>query len=403
MPLIAFQILIQIVLILINAFFAATEIAVISLSASKLRKLEEEGDKLAPKLLRMVEEPAGFLSTIQIGITLAGFLGSAFAADSFSEYIVHWICVDLGVTALPRSAVDTLSVILITLILSYFTLIFGELVPKRVAMQRPMEMARLSCRLVSTLSVIVRPVVHLLSLSTNGVLRLLGMRTDVEEEQVTEDEIRMMIDLGNENGTIDADEKELLHNVFEFSDQRVGDVMTRAADVVALPVDATAQQVLDVIRTSGLSRLPVYGSNENQILGVLNAKEFLLSWAAQDGKSISSLMRPAYLIPESIPADDLLRDMQLKKVHLAVVIDEYGELAGVITVEDLLEEIVGNIYDEFDPAQPQEFEQLEPDLWRVNGGLNVEDLAKALELDLPQDEDYDTVGGMVLSRLRTIP
>lgn len=271
-PLIAFQILIQIVLILINAFFAATEIAVISLSASKLRKLEEEGDKLAPKLLRMVEEPAGFLSTIQIGITLAGFLGSAFAADSFSEYIVHWICVDLGVTALPRSAVDTLSVILITLILSYFTLIFGELVPKRVAMQRPMEMARLSCRLVSTLSVIVRPVVHLLSLSTNGVLRLLGMRTDVEEEQVTEDEIRMMIDLGNENGTIDADEKELLHNVFEFSDQRVGDVMTRAADVVALPVNATAQQVLDVIRTSGLSRLPVYGSNENQILGVLNAK-----------------------------------------------------------------------------------------------------------------------------------
>lgn len=271
-PLIAFQILIQIVLILINAFFAATEIAVISLSANKLRKLEDEGDKLAPKLLRMVEEPAGFLSTIQIGITLAGFLGSAFAADSFSEYIVHWICVDLGVTALPRSAVDTLSVILITLILSYFTLIFGELVPKRVAMQRPMEMARLSCRLVSTLSVIVRPVVHLLSLSTNGVLRLLGMRTDVEEEQVTEDEIRMMIDLGNENGTIDADEKELLHNVFEFSDQRVGDVMTRAADVVALPVNATAQQVLDVIRTSGLSRLPVYGSNENQILGVLNAK-----------------------------------------------------------------------------------------------------------------------------------
>ena len=262
MPLIAFQILIQIVLILINAFFAATEIAVISLSANKLRKLEEEGDKLAPKLLRMLEEPEKFLSTIQIGITLAGFLGSAFAADSFSEYIVHWICVDLGVTALPRSAVDTLSVILITLILSYFTLIFGELVPKRVAMQRPMEMARLSCRLVSTLSVIVRPVVHLLSLSTNGVLRLLGMRTDVEEEQVTEDEIRMMIDLGNENGTIDADEKELLHNVFEFSDQRVGDVMTRAADVVALPVDATAQQVLDVIRTSGLSRLPVYGSNE---------------------------------------------------------------------------------------------------------------------------------------------
>ena len=403
MPLIAFQLLVQVILILINAFFAATEIAVISLNANKLRKLEEEGDKLASKLLRMVEEPAGFLSTIQIGITLAGFLGSAFAADSFSEYIVHWVCEDLGVTALPRSAVDTLSVIVITLILSYFTLIFGELVPKRIAMQRPMEMARLSCRLVSALSVIARPVVSLLSLSTNGVLRLLGMRTDVEEEQVTEDEIRMMIDLGNENGAIDADEKELLHNVFEFSDQRVGDVMTRAADVISLPVDAPAQQVLDVIRTSGLSRFPIYGANENQVLGVLNAKEFLLSWAAQDGKGIAALMRPAYLIPESLPADDLLRDMQLKKVHLAVVMDEYGELAGVITVEDLLEEIVGNIYDEFDPAQPQELEQLDQGVWRVSGGLSVEELAKALEIDLPQEEDYDTVGGMVLSGLRTIP
>lgn len=293
MPLIAFQLLVQVILILINAFFAATEIAVISLNANKLRKLEEEGDKLASKLLRMVEEPAGFLSTIQIGITLAGFLGSAFAADSFSEYLVHWVCEDLGVTALPRSAVDTLSVIVITLILSYFTLIFGELVPKRIAMQRPMEMARLSCRLVSALSVIARPVVSLLSLSTNGVLRLLGMRTDVEEEQVTEDEIRMMIDLGNENGAIDADEKELLHNVFEFSDQRVGDVMTRAADVISLPVDAPAQQVLEVIRTSGLSRFPIYGTNENQVLGVLNAKEFLLSWAAQDERGLPrSCARP---------------------------------------------------------------------------------------------------------------
>ena len=403
MPLIAFQLLIQIILILINAFFAATEIAVISLNANKLRKLEEEGDKLASKLLRMVEEPAGFLSTIQIGITLAGFLGSAFAADSFSEYIVHWVCEDLGVTALPRSAVDTLAVILITLILSYFTLIFGELVPKRIAMQRPMEMARLSCRLVSALAVIARPVVALLSLSTNGVLRLLGMRTDVEEEQVTEDEIRMMIDLGNENGSIDADEKELLHNVFEFSDQRVGDVMTRAADVVSLPVDASPEQVLEVIRTSGLSRFPVYGANENQVLGVLNAREFLLSWAAQEQKGIAALMRPAYLVPESLSADDLLRDMQVKKVHLAVVMDEYGELAGVITVEDLLEEIVGNIYDEFDPAQPQELEQLEEGLWRVSGGLSVDELAKALDLELPEGEDYDTVGGMVLSGLRTIP
>ena len=190
MSTIAIQLLVQVILILINAFFAATEIAVISLNANKLRMLEESGDKLAPRLLKMLEQPAGFLSTIQIGITLAGFLGSAFAADSFSEYLVRWICEDLGFTALPISVVDTFSVVVITLILSYFTLIFGELVPKRIAMQKSLEMARLSCRVVSTLAFIARPVVALLSLSTNGVLRLLRMKTEDEEEQVTEDEIR---------------------------------------------------------------------------------------------------------------------------------------------------------------------------------------------------------------------
>ena len=218
MSTIAIQLLVQVILILINAFFAATEISVISLNANKLRMLEESGDKLAPRLLKMLEQPAGFLSTIQIGITLAGFLGSAFAADSFSEYLVRWICEDLGFTALPISVVDTFSVVVITLILSYFTLIFGELVPKRIAMQKSLEMARLSCRVVSTLAFIARPVVALLSLSTNGVLRLLRMKTEDEEEQVTEDEIRMMIDLGNENGAIDAEEKELLQNLKTLKD-----------------------------------------------------------------------------------------------------------------------------------------------------------------------------------------
>ena len=403
MTTITLQLLVQVVLILINAFFAATEIAVISLNANKLRKLEEEGDKLAPRLLKMVEEPAGFLSTIQIGITLAGFLGSAFAADSFSEYLVAWLREDLGVTAVPVSVLDTLSVVVITVILSYFTLIFGELVPKRVAMQKPMEMARLSCRLVSALAVVVRPVVALLSMSTNGVLRLMRMKTEVEEEQVTEDEIRMMIDLGNENGAIDEEEKELLHNVFDFSEQVVGDVMTRATDVTTLWVDEEREQVLEIIRDSGLSRFPVCGEDVNDVLGVLYARDFLLDLANQGRKSVGELMRPAYLVPESLDAGDLLRDMQRKKIHLAVVMDEYGGLAGVITVEDLLEEIVGNIYDEFDPAEPPELEQVEEGLWRASGSLGVEELGEALGLDLPEDEDYDTLGGMVLSCLRTIP
>ena len=401
MPTIVFQLLVQIILILINAFFAATEIAVISLNANKLRKLEEEGDKLAPKLLHMVEDSSGFLSTIQIAITLSGFLGAAFAGDAFAEYLTAWL-LSLGV-GIPASVLDTISLVVVTIILSYFTLVFGELVPKRIAMQKSMEMARLSCRVVSAIATIAKPVVKLLSLSTNGVLRLLRMRTDVEEEQVTEDEIRMMIDLGNESGSINEDEKELLHNVFDFSDQTVSDVMTHAADVESISVDATREEVLDTIRSTGLSRFPVYGEDESDILGVLNTRDFLVDWVSDGTKSVRDLMRPAYLVPESLSADDLLRDMQIKKIHLAVVLDEYGELAGVITVEDLLEEIVGNIYDEFDPAEPQELEQLGENLWRVSGSLSVEDLAEELDMELPEDEDYDTVGGMLLSCLRTIP
>ena len=401
MQTIVFQLLVQIILILINAFFAATEIAVISLNANKLRKLEEEGDKLAPKLLHMVEDSSSFLSTIQIAITLSGFLGAAFAGDAFAEYLTEWL-LSLGV-GIPASVLDTMSLVVVTVILSYFTLVFGELVPKRIAMQKSMEMARLSCRVVSAIAAIAKPVVKLLSLSTNGILRLLRMKVDVEEEQVTEDEIRMMIDLGNENGSINEDEKELLHNVFDFSDQTVSDVMTRAADVETISVDATREEVLDTIRSTGLSRFPVYGEDESDILGVLNARDFLVDWVSNGTKTVRDLMRPAYLVPESLSADDLLRDMQIKKIHLAVVLDEYGELAGVITVEDLLEEIVGNIYDEFDPAEPQEMEQLGENLWRVSGSLSVDDLAEELEMELPEDEDYDTVGGMVLSCLRTIP
>ena len=401
MQTIVFQLLVQVVLILINAFFAATEIAVISLNANKLRKLEEEGDKMAPKLLHMVEDSSSFLSTIQIAITLSGFLGAAFAGDAFAEYLTTWL-LSLGV-GIPASVLNTISLVVVTVILSYFTLIFGELVPKRIAMQKSMEMARLSCRVVTAIATIAKPVVKLLALSTNGMLRLLRMKVDVEEDQVTEDEIRMMIDLGNESGSIKEDEKELLHNVFDFSDQTVSDVMTHAADVETISVEASREEVLDTIRSTGLSRFPVYGEDESDILGVLNARDFLVDWAVDGNKTVRELMRPAYLVPESLSADDLLKDMQIKKIHLAVVLDEYGELAGVITVEDLLEEIVGNIYDEFDPAEPQELEQLGENLWRVSGSLSVEDLAEELDMELPEDEDYDTVGGMLLSCLRTIP
>ncbi len=399
------QLLIQAILIAINAFFAATEIAVVSLNATKLRKLVEEGDTKAEKLLKLVENPSGFLSTIQIGITLAGFLGSAFAADAFSEYLVSWIYDDLGFTVLPLKALNTFSVVVITVILSYFTLIFGELVPKRVAMQKSLEMAKLSCGVVSALASIMRPVIWFLSFSTNTVLKVLRLKTEAEEETITEEEIRMMLDLGEQKGTIDTDEQEWIENVFRFDDISVKEAMTREADMVGFYLDSTDEEIYNVIKTTGLSRYPVYDEDINDIVGVLNARDFLLDRNSNPDhpKELKKLLRAPYFVPDTIHADDLFADMQKKKIHFAIVIDEYGQTAGIITIEDLLEEIVGNIYDEFDPAEPPEMVQLDENLWRVSGGVYIDDLAKELDVELPEDSDYDTVGGMIFSCLHTIP
>ena len=397
------QLLLQILLILINGFFAATEIAVISLNATKLRKMAEEGDKGAPRLLKMVEEPSNFLSTIQIGITLAGYLGSAFAAENFSGYIVNWIYNGLEFRAFSEATLNTISIIIITIILSYFTLVLGELVPKRIAMQKPLEVARVTSLVVHAIATVMRPVIWLLSVSTNGMLRLLRLKTEAEDETVSEDEIRMMVDLGEEKGAIDTDEKEWIQNVFDFNDVSVCDAMTRTPDVEAISLEDSKDEILALIRETGLSRYPVYDEDINDIVGILNARDFLLALGEGKPCDVASLMRKPYCVPESIRADQLFKDMQHNKVHIAVVIDEYGEMAGVITIEDLLEQIVGNIYDEFDPEEPEDIIKINDNLWRVHGSTRVEDLAEALDMELPEDEDYDTVGGMVFSCLHTIP
>lgn len=397
------QLFLQVILILLNAFFAMTEIAVISLNATKLRRMTEDGDKTAGKLLKLVEEPSGFLSTIQIGITLAGFLGSAFASTSFSEYLVDWVYNGLGFQALSVSVLNTLSVIVITLILSYFTLVFGELVPKRIAMQKPMEVARISCGVVSAVAVVMRPVVWLLSVSTNGMLKLLHMKTNAEEDTVTEEEIRMMVDLGEERGTIDSDEKEWIENVFEFNDTIVRNIMTHQSEMITFSVKTDPAQIEYVIGKTGFSRFPVYGKNIHDVLGILNARDFLLNRSNEQPKTIKELLRPAYFVPETIHAAVLFKDMQKKKLHIAMVIDEYGEVSGLITMEDLLEEIVGNIYDEFDSSEPAEIEQLGENLWKISGSTEIETIAEELDVDFPEDLEYNTLGGLVFSCLHTIP
>ena len=397
------QLLLQAILIAINAFFAMTEIAVISLSPSKLRLLEEEGDKAAAKLLKLVEDSSAFLSTIQIGITLAGYLGSAFAADNFSEPLVNWVYYDLGFQALPVRALDTLSVIVITIILSYFTLVLGELTPKRIAMQKPLQVAKFSCGIVSAIAVVMRPVIWLLSASTNGLLRLLHLKTEAEEETVTEEEIRMMIDLGEARGTIDSGEKEWIENVFDFGESTVRDVMIHASEVTAFSLDTADGEIEQTIRDTGLSRYPVNSEDIHDILGILNAREFLLDRMSGHPRPLRELLRPAYFVPDTLKASALMQDMQSKKVHIAIVVDEYGDTAGLVTMEDLLEEIVGNIYDEFDPSEPAEIVELEPGLWRVSGSADVQEVAETVGVELPEDLDFDTLGGLVFSRLHTIP
>ena len=397
------KLLLQVVLIALNAFFAATEIAVVSLNTTKLKKMEEEGDKRATRLLKMVDAPSAFLSTIQIAITLSGFLGSAFAADSFSGYIVNWVYNGLGLTMIPAGVMNGIATVVTTIILSYFSLVFGELVPKRVAMQKSFQVACFTSRVVSAVATVMRPVIWLLSVSTNGMLKLLHLKTEAEEETVTEEEIRMMIDLGGQKGTIDQEEQEWIENVFRFDDISVREAMTRTADVEAFSLKATDEEIIHTIRETGLSRYPVYDEDVNDIVGILNARDFLLERGAEHPRSLKELLRTPYFVPESIHADDLFRDMQTKKVHIAIVIDEYGQTAGIITIEDLLEEIVGNIYDEFDPAEAPEMEKLGDNLWRVNGGVFIDELAEELDIDLPEDADYDTVGGMIFSCLHTIP
>ena len=396
------QLLLQAILILVNAFFAATEIAVLSLNATQLEKKAEKGEKTAKRLLKLTQEPSGFLSTIQIGITLAGFLGSAFAADNFSGYLVDWIYNDIGFTALSLTTLDTLADIVITLILSYFTLIFGELVPKRIAMQKPYEVSKLSCGVVLAVAKVVKPVVKFLSMSTNAILRILHLKTEAEEDTITEEEILMMIELGEKRGVLDEDESEWLQNIFDFDDTCIREIMTHSVDVISIALDASDDEIINIIKKTGISRYPVYDHDDENIIGILHVRDYLLNLQTKE-KSFKDILTPAYFIPDSMTADDLFEDMQTKNIHFAIAIDEFGEMSGIITLEDLVEEIVGNIYDEHDAYEQPSIQTINDHQWKVSGNVNIEDLSKELDTEIPVDEDYDTIGGYIYSHLRSIP
>ena len=400
------QLLLQLLLIFVNAFFAASEIAVVSLNANKLRKDAEDGNKKAARLLKLVEQPTSFLSAIQIGITLAGFLGSAFAADNFSDRLVRWLIDDVKFTLLSESALGTLSVVVITVILSFFTLVLGELVPKRIAMHAPMKVAAFTTPVVRVVAVIMKPIIKLLSVSTAGMLWLFGIKDKSEEEKVTEDEIRLMVDIGEETGTIDAKEREMIDNIFDFDNSTAKDVMTRTPDVVSVSLADSQEQILTVLRDCGFSRLPVWQDEPGKnMVGILIAREYLLNLRSEQPKPLRDMLRPAFLVPETIPCDKLFSEMQKDQRHMVAVINEYGEMAGIVTLEDLIEEILGNIYDESDDATEdgEEIRELSEDCWRVSGTVPLDDVRRELDVAIPEDIEANTLGGLVIGCLTEIP
>ncbi|NLX78202.1 MAG: HlyC/CorC family transporter [Clostridiaceae bacterium] len=395
------KLLLQLFLIILNALFAAAEIAVISMNDAKMEKLAAEGDKRAKRLSRLTDQPARFLATIQVGITLAGFLGSAFAADNFSDKIVHWLT-GIGVR-IPAATLDTISVVVITLILSYFTLVLGELVPKRLAMKNAEKLALGMSGLVCFISRVFSPVVSLLTASTNGMLRLLGIDPTSVDEQITEEEIRMMVDEGSKKGAINHSEKEMIQNVFEFDDKTAEEVMTHRTEVSLLWLEESDEQWEKTIIESRHTNYPVCDETTDDIIGVLNTKDYFRLKDKSRENVMKHAVRPPYFVPESVRADVLFRNMKQSRNHFAIVLDEYGGMSGIITIKDLLELIVGDFDDETPPEEPKLLiERVDSHTWKINGLTSLKSVSEALNVSLPDDE-YETFSGFVFGILGYIP
>lgn len=392
-------IVLQLVLILLNAFFSCTEIAIITLNDFKLKKDAESGNKKARYLLRLTSQPARFLATIQVGITIAGFLASAFAAKNFSDRLSSWL-ISIGVS-IPADTLSTISVIAITLILSYITLVLGELVPKRIAMQKAKSIAYSVSRVIFLLSKIAAPLVWLLTVSTNGVLKLLRLSTHPKETNVTEEEIRLIVDLGEERGAIEPEEGQMIDNVLNLGNKHAAELMTPRTDLVVLWMNDPPEKWRDDIILANYSRYPVCAGSIDEIAGILHVRDFFSNLFSQEPKAHQKLVRPAFVVPETVRADGLLREMQRRKNHMAIVIDEYGGLSGAITMEDLLEEIVGQIEDEHDEVEPG-ITQLKENLWRVKGTLEIDALSSFFSVTIPEG-DYDTLGGLIFAQMNAIP
>lgn len=392
------QLLILLILILLNAYFAASEIAFISLNDTKIEKQAKEGNKKAKQIEKMLKNPSKFLATIQIGITLAGFLSSAFASDTFANILAPTLNNIFPIISIE--VFKKISIILITIILSFFTLVFGELVPKRLAMKYYEKIAYSTIGVIRVIAIITAPFVKILTIVTNFISKIFGI-SESEEEIVTEEEIKMMIDEGEEKGTIEEDEKEMIHNIFEFNDITVSEVMTHRIDVYAVDINSNIEDILKELGEYKYSRIPVYEEEIDDIKGILFIKDLIKYVNSKKTIKIKNIMREAYFVSENKPINELFKDLQKNKKQMAIVIDEYGGTAGVVTMEDLLEEIVGNIFDEYDEIE-EEYEKIDDNTFLLSGSISINELKKILRIDIP-DGDYDTLSGYLLEKLGRVP
>lgn len=397
-----FKILLLVVLIFINAFFAMSEIAIISLNDAKIERMAEDGHKKAKMVLKLTSNSTRFLSTIQIGVTLAGFLSSASASTAFASMLTKAIT---GVLPnVPSTLIAGVSVVVITLITSYFSLVLGELAPKRIGMQASEKVAFAVVKPLLVISKITAPFVKFLSLSTNAVVRLCGFDPNADEETVTEEEIRMMVDVGGERGVIEGDQIEMINNIFDFDDMKASDIMTHRTDVVAADVnDTTLEEFMSLAIEHGRSRIPLYDEDIDKIVGIVYVKD-LLKYVGKEVKTkgtLKSIMREPYCIPETKACGELFKEMSSRKIQMAVVVDEYGGTAGIITLEDIVEAIMGNIQDEYD-HEDEEISRIDDNTFTVEGTIDIEEIDELIGKTLPEG-DYETLAGFIMDELQCIP
>ena len=390
-------------LIFVNAFFSMSEMAIVTLNDNKIEKQAEQGNKKAKQIKKLTENTSSFLSTIQIGVTLAGFLTSATAAQSFAEMLANAISKTPVIDVIPVGIISGFSTVVITLIMSYFSLVLGELVPKKIAMNKPEKMAFMAAPILVFVAKVTRPIVKFLAFSTNSVLKLIGIDPHADEEVVTEEEIRMMVDVGGEKGVIEDTQIEMINNIFEFDDIDVADIMTHRTDMVCIDDDEPLSEAVKLSIENGFSRIPVYEEDPDNIIGIVYIKDFLkyVGTNLPKTKTVKDMMRPAYYVPETKRCGELFTEMTEKRVQMAVVVDEYGGTAGIVTLEDVLESIVGNIQDEYD-QEDEEISIINDTTFEVDGITDIEEVEEHTGKTFPEG-DYDTIGGYIISVLGFLP